>query len=194
MKSEDLVAIDVHTHPQTEEFIAAADEICGPANSAVGALDPEDPNATRDEYRITADELEALQQLQVEEETRLLQQFFTSFEDVVAALRDKSQAIRSGDTVAEGEAQVAIDEAEIAAREAGDRYGFSECGQFLDAGERPGGGASETATGTEATEPTDTGVVPTEPAPTEPTDTGAVPTEPAPTEPAPTDDTGGITP
>jgi hypothetical protein len=178
----------------TEDFIAQADQICGPANTAVGALDPESPTATRDEYRITADELEALQQLQVEEESRVLQQFFSALEDVVAALREKSQAIRDGDTVAEGEAQVAIDEAEVEARELGSRYGFQECGQFLDAGEQPGGGGAE---GTEGTAPTDTVPAPTETVPA-PTETTPAPTEttPAPTEttPAPDDSGGGISP
>jgi hypothetical protein len=178
----------------TDEFIAQADEICGPANAAVGALDPEDPDAVRDEYRITADELAALQQLQVDDDSRVLQQFFTALEDVVAALRDKQRAVAQGDTAADAEAQLAVDEAEVEARELGSRYGFRECGQFLDAGEQPGGGNAGAAAGTEPTAPTDTGGVPVEPAPTEPTDTGAVPTEPAPTEPAPSDDTGGITP
>jgi hypothetical protein len=180
----------------TEDFITQADEICGPANAAVGALDPEDPNVVRDEYRITADELSALQELQVEDESRVLQQFFAALEDVVAALRDKQRAVQAGDTAAEGEAQIAIDEAEIEARELGTRYGFEECGQFLDAGQQPGGGGGEAATGTEPVEPTDTGAVPVEPAPTEPTDTGAAPTEPAPTEPTtpPEDSGGGISP
>jgi hypothetical protein len=166
--------------PTTEDFIAQADQICAPANAAVGALDPESPTAVREEYQITSDELASLQQLQVEDQSRLLQQFFTEMENVVAALRDKQRAVQAGDTVADGEAQAALDTAEAEARELGSRYGFRDCGQFLDAGEQPrGGNAGAAGTATE---------------PTEPTDTGAVPTEPAPTEPAPSDDTGGITP
>ncbi len=179
----------------TEDFIAQADEICGPANAAVGALDPEDPDAVRDEFRITSQELAALQQLQVEDSSRVLQQFFAAMEDLVAALRDKQRAVAAGDTAADDEAQLAVDTAEVDARELGSRYGFRECGQFLDAGEQPGGGggnAAATATepGTVPTEP----VVPTETTPVAPTDTGAAPTEPAPTEPAPEDSGGGISP
>ena len=179
----------------TEDFIAQADEICGPANAAVGALDPEDPDAVRDEYRITSQELAALQQLQVDDSSRVLQQFFAAMEDLVAALRDKQRAVAAGDTAADAEAQLAVDTAEVDARELGSRYGFRECGQFLDAGEQPGGGGGNAAaTGTEpGTVPTEP-VVPTETTPAAPTDTGAAPTEPAPTEPAPEDSGGGISP
>jgi hypothetical protein len=179
----------------TEDFIAQADEICGPANAAVGALDPEDPDAVRDEYRITSQELAALQQLQVDDSSRVLQQFFAAMEDLVAALRDKQRAVAAGDTAADAEAQLAVDTAEVDARELGSRYGFRECGQFLDAGEQPGGGGGNAAaTGTEpGTVPTEPDV-PTETTPAAPTDTGAAPTEPAPTEPAPEDSGGGISP
>jgi hypothetical protein len=97
----------------------------------------------------------------------------------------------NGDTVASDEAQVAIDTAEVDARAAGERYGFLDCGQFLDAGEGPGdsaSGAVDTGTGTA---PATGGVAPTTPAPV-PTEPAPVPTEPAPAPPA--DDSGGITP
>jgi hypothetical protein len=149
----------------------------------------------RDEYRITSQELAALQQLQVDDSSRVLQQFFAAMEDLVAALRDKQRAVAAGDTAADAEAQLAVDTAEVDARELGSRYGFRECGQFLDAGEQPGGGGGNAAaTGTEpGTVPTEP-VVPTETTPAAPTDTGAAPTEPAPTEPAPEDSGGGISP
>jgi len=162
----------------TDDFIAQADEICAPNNSAVGALDPEAPDAVRQEYQITSEELASLQQLQVDDDSRVLQQFFTAMEDLVAALRDKQRAVAAGDTAADAEAQLAVDTAEVDARELGSRYGFRECGQFLDAGEQPGGGG-QSATGAETAPPTDTGAV----AP--PTDTGTV---------APPTDTGTVTP
>ena len=71
----------------------------------------------------------------------------------------------AGDTAADAEAQLAVDTAEVDARELGSRYGFRECGQFLDAGEQPGGGGAgrdryrdraRTDTGAVAP-PTDTG-------------------------------------
>src|SRR5688572_26909054 len=48
-----------------EDFILQADEICGPANDAVGSLDPTDSNATQDEYEITRDELASLESLEL---------------------------------------------------------------------------------------------------------------------------------
>ena len=136
-----------------DEFIDQADAICEPANAAVGAIDPESPTAVRDEYQITADELASLQELQVDDDSRVLQQFIAAMDDLVAALRDKQRAVQSGDTAADAEAQLAVDTAEVDARELGTRYGFRECGQFLDAGEQPGGAGGEAATGTEATPP-----------------------------------------
>jgi hypothetical protein len=165
-----------------QQFIAEADAICGPSNTQVGGLDPTDPDATREEFQITRDELAQLQQLQVDDNSRQLRRFFSSLQAVVDALQDKAAAIQAGDTVAEDEAQVAIDTAEVEARAAGEAYGFSECGQVLDAGQAPG----------EATTETDTGVVP-------PAETGGVapPTEttpPAETTEPPADDTGGVPP
>ena len=174
----------------TDEFINEADNICGQANSAVGALDPTDPDAIREEYQITAGELEQLQALQVDDDSRILTQFFSALEDAVAALQSKSQATRSGDTAAADEAQLAIDTAEVEARGLGERYGFSDCGQFLDAGEAPGGAETATDTGA-ATAPETGGIAPTTPvAPTD--DTTAPPADD--TGGATPDDTGGVTP
>ena len=172
----------------TQDFTAQADQICATANAAVGAIDPESPTAVREEYQITSDELTSLQQLQVDDDSPLLRRFFAELETVVASLRDKQRAVQSGDTVADGEAQAALDTAEAEARDLGSRYGFRECGQFLDAGEQPNGGGGAAATGTEpGTVPTEP-VVPTETTPVAPTDTGAAPTE---TPAAPPEDSGG---
>lgn len=174
-----------------EDFIATADEICATANSAVGDLDPTDPNAIRDEHRITADELEQLQALEVDDSSRVLTQFFSALEDVVAALKSKQVATQRGDDVSAGEAQIAIDEAEVEARELGDRYGFRDCGQFLDAGEAPGGAdaaaddaaAADAGTGAATVPEAGTETAPAPEAP--PADDTAPPGD---------DDTGGITP
>lgn len=165
-----------------EAFRTAADDICAQANSAVGALDPTDPDAIREEHQITASELEQLQGLQVDDDSRVLAQFFGALEDVVAALRSKQVATQRGDTASADEAQLAIDEAEVEARTLGDRYGFRDCGQFLDAGQAPGEAATGTDTGGEVA-PETGGVAPTT-TPTTPTDTGT----------PPADDTGGVTP
>lgn len=176
------------------EFISQADQICEAANSAVGALDPTDPDATRRELQITRQELQQLQSLEVEQESRLLRQFMQELNNVVEALESKQAAIQRGDTVTEGEAQAELDTAEANARELGERYGFRDCGQFLDAGEAPGGEAPETegevvpGETDEPVPPADDGAV----AP--PADDGTVaPPADDGTAPPP-DDSGGITP
>jgi hypothetical protein len=108
---------------------------------------------------------------------------------VVTALESKQTAIQRGDTVAEGEAQLAIDTAEAEARQLGERYGFSDCGQFLDAGQAPDGTDATGGVAPETTDPgatvtPETGTPPAETTPP-PDDTGGAP---------PPDDTGGITP
>lgn len=172
-----------------DEFISEADSICAQANRSVGALDAADPNATQDEASITADELAQLESLPFDSPSRPITRFLGALGDVVAALKDKSRAERNGDDIAAGEAQLAIDTAEVEARGLGERAGFSDCGQFLDAGEAPGSDSSGTVT-------PDTGTAP-------PADTGGVTPAPAPAPPA-TDpstgdgggdpDSGGVTP
>ena len=177
-----------------EQFIDQADQICGPANLAVSELDPADTGATQDEYLITRDELASLQSLELAEESQPISKFLNDLAAVVDALKDKSKAVKSGDVAAQDAAQLDIDTAEVAAREAGEKAGFADCGQFLDAGEAPSGGGGNNA----ADIPTDTGggVAPTDTTTTPPADTVA-PTEPpadtAPAEP-PADTGGGITP
>lgn len=173
------------------EYIAQADAICAEANAAVGALDPTDPDATADEFDITSDEYAQLRQLQPESKDPTLRDFLAALRDVVDALDSKATAIDRGDTIAEGEAQIAIDEAEVEARSLGEEYGFNDCGQFLDAGQAPAeGGSTSVDPGA-----VDTGEVPVTPTPTTPAPTTppAETTTPAPTTP-PADDSGGITP
>ena len=174
-----------------EDFILQADEICGPANDAVGSLDPADPNAAQDEFAITRDELASLETLQLSEPSPNIERFIADLSAVVAALKAKAKA---GDPVAADAAQLEIDTAEVEARDSGERAGFSACGQFLDAGQGPstGGGGG---TPTEPTAPVDpaaptTPTEPVEPAPTAPTE----PTTPTTPTTPPDDSGGGITP
>jgi len=173
-----------------DAFREQADAICGQANAAVGALDPTDTTAVREEFQITNEELTQLQALEVDDNSRVLRRFFSALEDVVAALQDKAAATQAGETAAAEEAQLAIDTAEVEAREAGEQYGFSDCGQFLDAGQAPDGAATDT--GTDTAPPADTGGI----AP--PADTTAPPTDTAPPDDTggapPADDTGGVAP
>jgi hypothetical protein len=168
-----------------QDYIAQADQICAPANEAVGALDPSDPNATRQEARITQGELRSLQELELEQPDRQIQNFLRLLGNVVDALRSRAAALDRGDTVTADEAQVEIDTNEAEARALGEQIGFADCGQFLDAGQAP---ADATGGGAEA--PTDTGggVVPETEATAPPAEETAPPTEE--TAP-PADDTGG---
>lgn len=171
-----------------EEFIAQADEICAQANSAVGALDPADEQATQDEASITSDELAQLNSLELDGSSTQITRFLGALGDVASALKDKAKAVRQGDVTAADEAQLAIDTAEVEARDVGEQAGFRDCGQFLDAGEAPGG-ADPADTG--AVAPSDSGAV-TPPADTTapPADTGTAP-PPADTGTAPPADDGG---
>jgi hypothetical protein len=179
-----------------DEFIVQADAICGPANLAVSELDPADTNATQQEYEITRRELKDLRSLELAEPDRNIDRFLADLALVVDALGDKAAAVESGDVAAQDAAQLEIDTAEVEAREAGEQAGFSDCGDFLDAGETPTGGGG--GGGTEATTETDTGAVaPTDTTVVPPADT-STPVPPADdgTTAPPTDDTGGggITP
>jgi hypothetical protein len=176
-----------------DEFIAEADGICGPANRQVGALDPTDPNATRDEFQITRQELQQLESLELEDNNRRIAQFLSLLDQVVAALRAKAVALDRNDTVTAEEAQVDIDTAEAEARALGEQIGFADCGQFLDAGQAPAAGGTGGTAGTDTTG-TDTGetVVPTTETTTPPAETTTPPAET--TTPPPADDSGGITP
>ncbi|MDQ3572570.1 MAG: hypothetical protein M3383_06885 [Actinomycetota bacterium] len=172
-----------------EEFISQADQICAPANAAVGALDPTDPDAIADEARITADEFASLGQLTVESPEPALKRFNNAFADLVDALDSKRIATQRGSDLEAGEAQVAIDTAEVEARAQGERYGFRDCGQFLDAGEAPGGAGAGAGAGTGTVAPPSTGGTTPPPTTTPPTTT-----PPADTPAPPPDDSGGITP
>lgn len=172
-----------------EEFISQADQICAQANAAVGSLDPTDPDAIADEAQITADELASLGQLTVESSEPALKRFNSAFSDLVDALESKRIATQRGNDVDAGEAQLAIDTAEVEARAQGEKYGFRDCGQFLDAGEGPGGAGTGAGVDTGAVPPATGGTTPP-PTTTTPPPTTTPPTTTTP----PPDDSGGLTP
>jgi hypothetical protein len=179
----------------TEAFIEQGDAICGPANTAVSEIDPEDAAAAQQEYDITRGELKQLNSLELAEPDSRIEKFLADLSAVVDALGSKAQGEKNADVAAEDAAQLEIDAAEVEARTSGKRAGFSECGAFLDAGEAPsggGGGNNDAAPDTGTVAPSDTGGV------TTPSDTGTTPTTPPDTGTTPTapPDTGGggITP
>ncbi len=167
-----------------EAFIEQGDAICGPANTAVSEIDPEDAAAAQQEYDITRGELKQLNSLQLAEPDSNIEKFLADLSAVVDALGAKAQGEKNADVAAEDAAQLEIDAAEVEARASGKRAGFTECGAFLDAGEAPSGGGG--GGNTEA--PADTGTV-------APADTGGVTTPPSDTGTAPTvpPDDGGVT-
>ena len=178
-----------------ELYIEQADAICGPANLAVSEIDPAATDATQEEYVITREELGSLEQLELAEESQPITKFLSDLTAVVDALRAKSQAVKSGDVAAQEAAQLEIDTAEVAARESGEKAGFADCGQFLDAGEAPtGGGGGGNNAATDSTTDTGGGIAPTDTT-TPPADTTTPPADTT-TPPANPDDPGGggITP
>ena len=162
-----------------EDFILRADEICGPANEAVGALDPADPVAVaRAEFQTTRDELTQLETLVLAEQSPDIQRFLDDLTAVVRALKAKSNA--GNDVAAADAAQLELDTNEAAARESGERAGFADCGQFLDAGQEPtgrGGGAEADVSSTDdgtVVPPDDGTVVPPDDGTVVPPDDGTV--------------------
>jgi len=178
-----------------ELFIEEADGVCGPANLQVSEIDPEAADAAQQEYLITREELKALQQLQLAENSQPITKFLNDLSAVVTALQAKAQAEKSGDVAAADAAQLEIDTAEVDARAAGEDAGFSECGDFLDAGETPtGGGGGGGGGGTDATTDTGGGVAPTDTTAPPATDTGTTPPADGGTTPPADDGGGGIAP
>ena len=173
-----------------ELFIEEADGVCGPANLQVSEIDPEATDAAQQEYLITREELKALQQLQLAENSQPITKFLNDLSAVVTALQAKAQAEKSGDVAAEDAAQIEIDTAEVDARAAGEDAGFSECGDFLDAGETPTGGGGGGG-GDAATTDTGGGVAPTDTTVPPATDTGTTPPADDGTTTPPADDDGG---
>lgn len=177
-----------------DQYIAEADAICASANLQVSEIDPAASDATQQEYLITRDELKQLQSFDVSESDPNVDKFLADLGAVVEALRAKAKAV---DVTAADAAQLEIDTAEVEAREQGERAGFRDCGQFLDAGEEPTGGGRGAGAATDTTDTTDSttdtggGIAPTDTGTVAPTDTGTTPTD---TGTTPTDtggDTGG---
>jgi len=180
-----------------EDYLLRADEICAPANDQVGSLDPADPGAIQDEFEITRDELAGLQSLEPAEASPDVERFISDLSAVVAALKAKAKA---GDPTAQDAAQLAIDTAEVDARESGKRAGLRDCGAFLDAGDGPasGGGGGEGGAATDTATPAPEAGATVTPAPEAGTTVTPAPDDTTVT-PAPDDgstDTGGggITP
>lgn len=171
-----------------EDYIAAADPICGEINTAVAGIDPTDDSATQQELELTDQERVSLDSLVLADPANKVERFLGALGDLVDALETKQLATTRADDTAVTEADAQIEAAKAEAQTAAEKYGFEECGQFGEPGTGP------TGTGTETTSDTG-GAAPVTPVtPVTPTE----PVTPAPTEPAdpttPPSDSGGITP
>src|ERR671918_414822 len=101
----------VATPLSKSEFIAEGDSICGEIATAIANIDSSDPQQAADEeLDYTQSLLSQLRSLTPpEEDQATLNQFFSAVEDLVAALKQNSQAIADGDTTAEAEASTEIE-------------------------------------------------------------------------------------
>jgi hypothetical protein len=200
-----------------DDYISQADTICLEANTAQAAVEEDLSDlerASRQRARIIGNAYESIQSLPVPEDadTRQLERYLGALQEQVAGYEDQALAVQRGEDITEIDA--ALEQSEVDAREAGNRFGFEVCGDLDETSSGGGGGGGGGAD--TATEETDTGaaVAPesTEPvvpeatetvapeATTPPTDTGtATPDTDTGTATPDTggtapDDTGGVTP
>jgi len=165
------------TAPSKDDFISEADSICSEANAALISADEDEADdpvqLASDRYDIVNNQLSELQGLAPpEKDADLLDDFFSTLQDRVRALRKLNLATERQDDAAAGEAQAEVDAANTEVSTAAQEFGFEICGtsEGGDAQTQPGTG---TDTGGTAPAPaTPTTPAPTTPAPTTPPDTG----------------------
>ena len=144
------------------EFIDEADGDLRPRQPAGRCADrPRRTNATQDEYLITREELAALQPLQLAEDSTADHQVpERPLRQVVAALQAKAQARDRATSQPTTPPRSRSTPPRSRRARRGEQTGFSDCGQFLDAGR----GAQAAAGRQDAAATTDTGggVAPTD--------------------------------
>ena len=155
----------VGTPLSKSEFIAEGDQTCDEIATAIANIDSSDAqSAAEQELDYTKSELSQLRSLSPpEEDQATLDQFFSSLEDLVAALKKNVQAIESGDTTAQSEATSEIDQAKSGFLAAAKDYGFKSCGEEGEPSPTGTGGAAGTGGTAPATPvtPTTTSITPT---------------------------------
>jgi hypothetical protein len=121
----------VGTPLSKSEFIAEGDQTCDEIATAIANIDTSDAQEAADqELDYTKSLLSQLRSLTPpEEDHATLDQFFSSLEDLVDALKQNSDAIASGDTTAQSEAATEIDQAKSGFLAAAQDYGFKDCGE-----------------------------------------------------------------
>jgi hypothetical protein len=167
----------VATPLSKSEFISQGDSTCEEIATAIANIDSSDPQQAADEeLDYTRNGL--LSQLRSltppQEDQATLNQFFSALEDLVAALKQNSQAIADGDTTAETEASTEIETAKSAFLAAAKDYGFKSCGEEGEPSARPttGNGADGTEVPATPVTPTTTPPATTPPATTPPSSGG----------------------
>ena len=155
----------VGTPLSKSEFISQGDQTCDEIATAIANIDTSDPQEAADqELDYTKSLLSQLRSLTPpKEDQATLDQFFSSLEDLVDALKQNSDAISSGDTTAQSEAVTEIDQAKSGFLAAAQDYGFKKCGEEGEPSPTGTGGVAGTGSATPATPvtPTTTPVTPT---------------------------------
>jgi hypothetical protein len=156
----------VGTPLSKSEFIAEGDQTCDEIATAIANIDSTDTqSAAEQELDYTKSELSQLRSLTPpEEDQATLDQFFSSLEDLVDALKKNVQALSSGDTTAQSEATTEIDRAKSGFLAAAQDYGFKKCGEEGEpspTGTSGAAGAGGTAPATPVTPTTTTPITPT---------------------------------
>ncbi len=161
-----------------EEFIASADSRCAEANAAIASLSSETSTstlATAQQREIIRELLGGLRSLgSPPDPSGALDRFYSALEDETSILGREEQAAEGGDPAALASLNSELGRAQEDARDAGEEFGFDECGQQ---------GTSVAGGGDPSTVPAPPSTTPAPTAPVTPTTTA--PVAPAPVEPAP---------
>ncbi len=162
----------------TDEFITAADARCAEANAAIANLSTDaaaSATTVQQQLAITKQTLTGLKALGAPEDPDgSLADFYAAMQDQISVLKQKQQALTSGDTASADALGTQLSQAQADAGTAATSFGMTECGQ--QGSSLPGGTSTSTTPSSGTVTPTTT------PAP--------APVPPAPA-PAPTGGTGG---
>jgi len=130
-----------------DDYINQGDQICRSVNTSVAEIDQTDPAAAAaEESQLIASEFDQLQALPLPDDGQnRLDKFLGALSDQVDLLHKRDTAYEREDTVAVGELDVQIDEAESEVASTAQRFGFEACGDPEAVGESGGEGGDEGA-------------------------------------------------
>lgn len=127
------IALPTETAPAAlnkDEFISQADTICEEGHAALTALTGSGSVLVSQQVDIHDGLLRQLRGLgDVTEDQDLLDKFYQSYDEVVAALKREQLASERGDSIGLEAATTAVDGSTFALRQASDAFGFEVCGQ-----------------------------------------------------------------